>query len=109
MTIPLMARLAVDLASAIFALTGLIHLSGSTHMRAVYRLWHYPHHFFRIVGIAGLMVALFLIVPETRFWGLTGGVLSPVAVEWRLFRHAANFLRAPATVCRWGSASRPLP
>jgi hypothetical protein len=73
MTIPIIAQVAVDVLSAIFALTGLVNLSGSTRLRVVYRLWHYPHNFYRIVGLAQLMAALFLIVPETRIWGIVAG------------------------------------
>jgi hypothetical protein len=71
MTIPIIAQLAVDVVSAIFAVGGLINLSGGTRLRAVYRLWHYPHDFYRIVGLGQLMAALFLVVPETRIWGIT--------------------------------------
>ncbi|HEY2007408.1 MAG TPA: DoxX family protein [Rhizomicrobium sp.] len=70
MTVPIIARSAVDIVSAIFALAGLINLGGITRLRAVYRLWHYPHNFYRIVGLTQLMAALFLIVPETRVWGV---------------------------------------
>jgi hypothetical protein len=80
MTIPIIARLAVDLVSATFCLAGLVNLNGSTHLRAVYRLWHYPHNFYRIVGLAQLMAALFLIVPQTLIWGIAaGGMISFIA------------------------------
>ena len=70
MPIQIIAHLAVDTVSATFVLAGLINLSGSAPLRVVYRLWHYPHNFSRIVGLAQLMAALFLIVPETRMWGI---------------------------------------
>ena len=73
MNILVVARLAVDAVSAVFALGGLVSLGGITHLRAVYRLWHYPDNFYRVVGLAQLMAALFLIVPETRIWGITAG------------------------------------
>ena len=96
MTIPLIARLAADVVSAIFALTGLTNLSGSTHMRALYRLWHYPHHFYRIVGVAELMVALFLIVPETRVWGIAGGGMITFIVIVTLLHHRQYLWSLPA-------------
>jgi hypothetical protein len=96
MTIPLIARLAVDVVSAIFALAGLINLGGSTHMRAVYRLWHYSHHFYRIVGVAQLTVALFLIVPETRVWGIAAGGMITFVVIVTLLHHRQYLWSLPA-------------
>ena len=96
MTISLIARLAVDVVSAIFALTGLINLSGSTHMRAVYRLWHYPHHFYRVVGVVELMAALFLVVPETRVWGIAAGGMITFVVVVTLLHHRQYLWSLPA-------------
>jgi hypothetical protein len=77
-------------------LGGLIQLSRSTHLRPVYRLWHYPHHFYRIVGVAEVIVALFLIVPETRIWGVVaGGVISFIATV-TLLHHRQYFWSLPA-------------
>jgi DoxX-like family len=96
MTIPIIARLAVDLVSATFCLAGLINLSGSTQVRAAYRFWHYPHHFYRIVGAAELLAALFLIVPETRIWGIAaGGIISFVAIV-TLLHHRQYLWSLPA-------------
>ncbi len=80
MTVLTIAQAAVDVVSGIFALVGLINLSGSTHLRAVYRLWHYPQKFYRVVGLAQLTAALFLIVPETRIWGIAAtGMIAFIA------------------------------
>jgi DoxX-like family len=87
MTILAIAQVAVDLLSAIFALAGLINLSGSTHLRAVYRLWHYPDNFYRIVGLAQLTAALFLIVPETRIWGIATSGMIAFIVTVTLLHH----------------------
>jgi len=96
MTIPIIAQVAVDVLSAIFALAGLIHLSSSTHLRAIYRLWHYPHHFYRIVGIAEVMAALFLIVPETRIWGIVAvGMISFISAV-TLLHHRQYLWSLPA-------------
>jgi hypothetical protein len=96
MTILLIARLAVDVVSAIFGLTGLINLGGSTHMRAVYRLRRYPRHFYRIVGIAQLMAAIFLIVPETRIWGIAAGGMITFIVIVTLLHHRQYLWAVPA-------------
>jgi hypothetical protein len=95
MTLPIIAQVAVDVLSAIFALVGLIHLSSIRHLRAIYRLWHYPHHFYRFVGVTEVMAALFLIVPETRIWGIVaGGMISFVAVV-TLLHHRQYFWSLP--------------
>jgi hypothetical protein len=102
MTIPIIAQVAVDVLSATFALAGLINLSGSTHLRAVYRIWHYPHNFYRIVGSAQLMTALFLIVPETRIWGIgAGGMIIFVATVTLLY-HRQYVWSLPAIVLLMG-------
>lgn len=83
----LIARVALDMVSVIFGLTGLINLSGGAQVRAVYRLWRYPRHFYRIVGVVELMAALFLIVPETRIWGIAAsGMIAFITVVTLLHR-----------------------
>src|SRR5258708_3548042 len=87
MTISMIARLALDMVCAVFGLAALINLAGGTHVRAVYRLWHYPHQFYHIVGVAELMAALFLIVPETRIWGIAAsGMITFIAIVTLLHR-----------------------
>ena len=87
MTIPIIAQLAVDVVSAVFGLAGVINLIGSTHLRAVYRLWRYPHNFYRIVGLGQLMAALFLIVPETRIWGIAASGMIAFIATVTLLHH----------------------
>jgi len=96
MTIPMIARLAVDLVSTTFGLAGLINFSGGAHVRAVYRFWRYPRHFYRVVGIAELMAALFLIVPETRVWGIAAsGMIVFIAIV-TLLHHRQYLWSLPA-------------
>jgi len=90
------ARIALDVVSAIFGLTGLINLSGGAHVRAVYRLWHYPHHFYRIVGLVELMAVLFLVMPQTRVWGVAvAGMIAFIAVV-TLLHHRQYLWSLPA-------------
>jgi hypothetical protein len=96
MTFPIIARLAVDMVSAVFALAGLISLSGITHLETVYRLWHYPHNFYRIVGLAQLMAALFLIVPETRIWGIAASGMIIFVTIVTLLHHRQYLWSLPA-------------
>lgn len=96
MTGPIVARLAVDVVSAILALAGLVNLSGTTHFRAIYRLWHYPHNFYRIVGLAQLMAAVFLIVPETRVWGIAASGMIIFVTTVTLLHHRQYLWSLPA-------------
>jgi hypothetical protein len=90
------ARIALDVVSAIFGLTGLLNLSGGTYVRAVYRLWRYPHHFYRIVGLAELMAALFLVVPQTRIWGIAAGAMIAFITVVTLLHHRQYLWSLPA-------------
>src|SRR5580692_7629405 len=96
MTIAIIAQAAVDVASAIFALAGLVHLSSSTHLRAIYRLWHYPHHFYRFAGVTEVIAAFFLIVPETRIWGIVAGAMISFSAAVTLLHHRQYFWSLPA-------------
>ena len=98
MTIAIIDRLAVDLVSTIFLLLGLISLSGSAHLQAVYRLWHYPHNFYCIVGLAELMAALFLIMPQTRIWGIAASGMIAFIATVTLLRHRKYFWSFPAVL-----------
>jgi hypothetical protein len=96
MTIFMIARVTVDVVSAIFGVAGLINLSGGAYVRAIYRLWHYPPRFYRIVGATELMAALFLIVPETRIWGVfVSGMITFIATV-TLLRHRQYLWSLPA-------------
>jgi len=96
MTLPIIAGLAVNVLSAIFALAGVINLSGSMHFRAVYRFWQYPHNFYRIVGLTELLAALFLIVPETRIWGIASSGLIAGIMTMTLLHHRKYLWSLPA-------------
>src|SRR4029077_2812330 len=98
MTIPIIARLAVDMVSVTLAMAGLISLSGSTHLGAVYRHWHYPRNFYCIVGLAELMAALFLVVPETRIWGIAASGMIALITTVTLLHHRKYFWSLPAVL-----------
>ena len=87
MSIQIIAHLAVDTVSATFAFAGLINLSGCPPFRAIYRLWHYPHNFYRVIGLTQLMAALFLIVPETRIWGIAASGMITFIATVTLLHH----------------------
>lgn len=87
MNILIIARWAVDAVSAAFALAGFMNFSGVTLLRAVHRLWDYPDNFYRVVGLAQLMVALFLIIPETRIWGIAASGMIIFMTTVTLLQH----------------------
>lgn len=57
------------LLSAIFAASGLVHLSGAGFIRNAYERWHFPPKFYRVTAIINLIAAAFLATPITRIWG----------------------------------------
>ena len=66
---------------ALFAVAGLINLTGAEFVRVAYRFWHYPKRFYRVVGGVELMAALFLAVPQLRIWGVAlAGMIAFFAV-----------------------------
>jgi hypothetical protein len=77
MTLSSLLNLLFYSVTGMFVLAGLINLSGSPVVRAAYRAWDYPANFYRVVGIVELMVVLFLVLPETRIWGvILGGFIA---------------------------------
>jgi hypothetical protein len=66
---------------ALFGFAGLVNVTGNSAVRAVYRFWHYPRQFYRVVGALELLTALFLAVPQLRIWGIIlGGLIAFFAV-----------------------------
>ncbi|HKD48169.1 MAG TPA: DoxX family protein [Rhizomicrobium sp.] len=81
--------------AVLFAVAGLINLTGISRVRAAYRFWQYPKQFYRSVGTLELLVSLFLAVPQLRIWGvLLGGFISFFAVV-TLLNHRQYALSIP--------------
>ncbi len=87
---------------AFYGVTGLflaaaaINLSGLPVIRQAYRAWNYPPHFYRVIGALELTVALFLVLPQTRIWGvILGGFIAFFSVV-TLLRHGRYALSVPA-------------
>ncbi len=57
------------LLSAIFAVSGLVHLSGAGFVHRAYERWQFPPKFYRVTGIVNIVAAAFLATPLTRIWG----------------------------------------
>ena len=56
--------------AGILALIGFLHVIGVAPLREAFRRWEYPRNFHRIFGVANLVAAAFLAVPNTRVWGV---------------------------------------
>ena len=56
--------------TALFGVSGLIHLAGPRFLREAYKRWGFPFNAHRVIGILQILTALFLSNPVTRIWGV---------------------------------------
>ncbi len=56
--------------TGLFGAGGLLHLAGPDFLRFAYRRWGFPANTHRVVGVLGILAALFLSNPVTRIWGV---------------------------------------
>jgi DoxX-like family len=88
---------AVALTLAIlFLLAGAAHIIGPYPLRALYRRWQFARSFRYVAGTTQLLAALFLAVPQTRFWGgaLAATILFTMVVS--LLNHGKYLYAVPA-------------
>jgi uncharacterized membrane protein YphA (DoxX/SURF4 family) len=76
------------LLSALFALQGLLKLTGSTVWIARFRAWGYPEGFYLVVGFIELVGAIALLIPKTRLVGAGLLVVVMVGATITHLRHA---------------------
>ncbi len=73
--------------AGIFAISGLVQLSGAAFVREAYRRWEFPSRFYRVTAVLDLLAAGFLAMPETRLWGIgLAGMITFAAVTMLLGR-----------------------
>jgi hypothetical protein len=96
MTLPLVSNAAALFLAGLFLLAGAAHLIGPRGLRASYRRWQFARSFRYVAGIAQLLAALFLAVPQTRFWGgaLAATILFTAIVS--LLNHGKYLYAIPA-------------
>ncbi len=83
-------------ATAAFMVAGLVNLSGAPLVRSAFRAWDYPANFHRVVGVLELAVTIFLVIPQTRIWGVfLGGFITFFSVV-TLLRHGRYGWSVPA-------------
>lgn len=66
-SIPIIDSLAL---TALFGVSGLIHVAGPGFVRQAYKRWGFPFNAHRVIGILEILTALFLSNPVTRIWGV---------------------------------------
>ena len=82
--------------ASLFFLVGAAHIVGPQALRALYRRRQYAHSFRYVAGATQLLTALFLAVPQTRFWGgaLAAMILFTAVVS--LLNHGKYLYAIPA-------------
>jgi hypothetical protein len=56
--------------TALFGISGVLHLAGPRFVRLAYRGWGFPANAHRVIGVIESLAALFLSNPITRVWGV---------------------------------------
>jgi hypothetical protein len=92
----MITRIAVEVLSGLFCIAGVINLSSAPYVQAAYRFWHYPRHFNHVVGALELTAALFLILPQTRIWGVVASGLIIFGSIVTLLNHRQYLWSLPA-------------
>jgi len=57
------------LLAALFAIQGIVKLSGSPAWESRFRGWGYPDHFYFVVGLIELLAAITLVIPRAAKLG----------------------------------------
>jgi hypothetical protein len=68
-------------------ITALVHLTGRSVVPSALRASKQPQTFYRMIGVVGLIVTAFLVIPQTRLWGLILGSLIASFSIVALLRH----------------------
>jgi hypothetical protein len=80
---------------ALLGVIGLIHVAGTSAIRASYQVWGYPRGFFYVTGVLELLAAVALAVTQTRIWGAVLGASICLAAAATLL-HSKQWSHLPA-------------
>jgi hypothetical protein len=96
MTLAIVSNTVALFLAFIFLLAGAAHIMGPRALRSAYRRWQLAGSFRYVVGVVQLFTALFLAVPQTRFWGgaLAATILFATVVS--LLNHGKYVYAIPA-------------
>lgn len=77
--------------ASVFAVAGVLNMLGPSRLRALYARWNYPRGFRFVAGTLQTLASAFLLMPETRVWGvaLAGSILFVAIVTLLSRRHYA--------------------
>jgi|tagenome__1003787_1003787.scaffolds.fasta_scaffold20514585_2 hypothetical protein len=84
--------------AGLFAISALLHLSGSAFAYRAYGYWGFPRESHRVVGVGELVVAVFLAESITRIWGVVLAAIIIVIVVVTLLKNRHYAWTIPA-VC----------
>lgn len=82
--------------SVLFAVAAALNLSAPDFVRRIYQRWAFPRGFHYVAGLAQVLTALFLAVPETRIWGGVLGVIVLFVTTVSLLNHRKYLYALPA-------------
>jgi hypothetical protein len=82
--------------ASLFLLAGAAHIIGPRPLRAGYRSWRFSRSFRYVAGVTQLFAALFLAVPQTRFWGGALAAMILFAAVVSLLNHGKYLYAVPA-------------
>ena len=96
MTLATVSNTAALFLASLLLLAGAAHIIGPRALRTGYRRWQYPSSFRYVAGATQLFAALFLAMPQTRFWGgaLAAVILFSAVVS--LLNHGKYLYAIPA-------------
>jgi hypothetical protein len=77
MMLPDLMDIVFYVGTAMVLVAALVNLGGSSVVPSAFRASNYPATFYRVMGLIGLIVTAFLVIPQTRLWGLIlGGLIA---------------------------------
>ena len=74
-----LASIILDLLILLFGASALCHLFGLDAVTWSNDRPTFPHHFYRVAGTVELLTALFLVLPQTRVWGVALGYMVTIS------------------------------
>jgi hypothetical protein len=96
MTLAIVSNAVALFLASLFFVAGAAHIFGPSALRALYRRRQFAHSFRYVAGATQLLTALFLAVPQTRFWGGALAAMILFAAVVSLLNHGKYLYAIPA-------------
>ena len=81
--------------AVLFALAGVVQLSGVGPLRRAWISWGYPSHLYRVTGALELLCAGLLAMPSTRPWGVAFAAAVNFSTVVLLLKNRAYLVALP--------------